>query len=454
MKYMKLAAVSAAAMLMLTACGGGDSVGGSQTEGGDSEGGASEITYSLWDSNQLPAYEQCAAKFTEESGITVKINQQGWDDYWTSLTTDIVSGTAPDVITNHVAYYPELAGNGQLMDLAPMIEEDGVDLGQYTGELASLWNKDGEQYGIPQDWDTIAIVYNAGMLEEAGLTEADVQNLTWNPQDGGTFGELIKKLTVDKNGVRGDEDGFDSANVETYGWGLETGGGVVGQTQWSWMALANGFNYLDTNPFGTEYQLSDPKLIEVLDWYQDQIEAGYVLPFEKAGQLGLEPMMEQGQAALITDGSWRIGTWANSENQDFKFAPLPTGPEGQKTIINGLAPSIVKSTKNADAAWEWVKFLTSEDCQTIVAESAVVFPSIPAKAEAAAAKHEENGVDVSAFVDIAGDPANLSYYPITDAASEIGSLAQAVVDDIEQLKVEPADALPQLNDEINALLAK
>lgn len=450
MKYMKLAAIGAAVTLLLTACGSGDSVGGSASNG-DAEEGAT-ITYSLWDPNQQPAYQKCADNFAEKSGVTVNISQQGWDDYWTSLTTDIVSGTAPDVITNHVAYYPELATNGQLMDLAPMIEKDGVDLGQYTGELASLWNKDGKQYGIPQDWDTIAIVYNTTMLEEAGMSAEDVANLDWNPQDGGSFGKLIQRLTVDKNGKRGDEEGFDSANVATYGWGLEKGGGVVGQTQWSWMVLANGFNYLDQNPFGTKYQLDDPKLIEALTWYQDQIAAGYVMPLEQAGQLGLEPMMEQGKAALITDGSWRIGTWANSSNQKFAFAPLPAGPAGQKTIINGLAPSIVVSTKNADAAWEWVKYLTSEECQAVVAEEAVVFPSIPAQAEAAAAKHEANGIDVSAFLDISQDAANLSYYPITDKANEINSLAQAVIDEIELLKVKPADALPQLNTEINNIL--
>lgn len=219
-----------------------------------------------------------------------------------------------------------------------MIEKDGIDLSQYTGDLASLWDYDGKTFGIPQDWDTIALVYNVKDVTDAGLSAADLADLDWNPQDGGSFGKLVARLTIDENGVRGDEPGFDKTKVATYGWGLETGGGVVGQGPWSWLALSNGFTYLDKNPFGTHYNLDDPKLAEALTWWQKQIDAGYVTPVEKAGNLGLQPMMEQNKAALVPDGSWRINTWSQSEAQEFAFAPLPKGPEGRKTIINGLAP--------------------------------------------------------------------------------------------------------------------
>ena len=41
------------------------------------------ISYGLWDSNQLPAYKQCAADFHKANPkVTVNIEQIGWDDYW------------------------------------------------------------------------------------------------------------------------------------------------------------------------------------------------------------------------------------------------------------------------------------------------------------------------------------------------------------------------------------
>ncbi len=421
---------------------------------GGQDGVASEdvtLTYSLWDANQLPAYQQCVDAFTKKSGIKVDITQQGWDDYWKTITTGIVSGTAPDVITDHVAYYPELADNNQLLDIQPYIDEDDVDLTQYTGDLANLWVKDGKRYGLPQDWDTIALVYNTEDAKNAGIDAASLDKLTWNPSDGGSFGETIARLSVDKNGVRGDETGFDKNNVETYGWGLEAGGGVVGQTQWSWSALSTGFRYLNENPFGTEFQLDDPRLAETLDWWQSQIEAGYVVPLEEAGQLGLEPQLLQNKAAMISDGSWRINTWANATEQDFAFAKLPEGPEGRKTIINGLAPSITAGTKHPDQAWELVKFIGSADCQNIVAKTGVVFPAIPDAAQASADVRTDQGIDVTPFLDQALDVKGIDYYPITLHANEINSEAQAVIDEIQQSKVEPKDALLALNERINAL---
>ena len=42
---------------------------------------AAEVKYMLWDSNQLPAYQQCAADFTKANpGTTIKITQSGWID--------------------------------------------------------------------------------------------------------------------------------------------------------------------------------------------------------------------------------------------------------------------------------------------------------------------------------------------------------------------------------------
>src|SRR3546814_481533 len=92
------------------------------------------LRYVLWDTNQQPAYREVADTFTEANpNITIEIEQLGWDDYWTSLQTGMVSGDVPDVFTNDLSRYPELAGRNQLVDLQPLVERDGVDVDQYEG---------------------------------------------------------------------------------------------------------------------------------------------------------------------------------------------------------------------------------------------------------------------------------------------------------------------------------
>ena len=70
--------------------------------------------------------------------------------------------------------------------------------------------------------------------------------MEWNPTDGGTYEETIAKLTVDANGVHGDQPGFDKANVKTYGLGP---GGIrgSGQTEYSTYTGSNGWTATDEN---------------------------------------------------------------------------------------------------------------------------------------------------------------------------------------------------------------
>jgi multiple sugar transport system substrate-binding protein len=151
-----------------------------------------ELNYWLWDQNQPPAYQACADAFEKQNpDIKIKITQTGWMDYWNALSAAFVSGTAPDVITDHLARYPEFIENNLLVDIGPLIARDKVPTDIYFGGLVKVWGKDGKQYGLPKDWDTIALVYNKPMLEKAGIDPKSLANLNWNPKDGGSFGQLI-----------------------------------------------------------------------------------------------------------------------------------------------------------------------------------------------------------------------------------------------------------------------
>jgi len=115
-----LVASLVAAALALTGCSSssGAAAAGGSSDAIDTSTASGDVSYWLWDSNQQPAYQQCADAFhTANPNVTVKISQYGWDDYWTKLTTGFVAGTAPDVFTNHLSKYPEFITQGQLLAL-------------------------------------------------------------------------------------------------------------------------------------------------------------------------------------------------------------------------------------------------------------------------------------------------------------------------------------------------
>jgi multiple sugar transport system substrate-binding protein len=447
-RQLRLLGLVATCALLGTACLGGGGGGGGGA--GKAEG---TVNYVLWDSNQLPAYQKCADAFQAKNPkIQVKITQKGWDDYWGGLTTSFVAGNAPDVITDHLSKYPEFVKTHQLAPLDDFISRDKVST-QYFPGLADLWKgQDGKTYGVPKDWDTIAIFYNKKYAKDAGVSDDQLAKLTWNPKDGGTFEKTVAHLTVDKSGKRGDEPGFDKNNVKVYGLGLENSGGGYGQTQWSHFAVSNGWQFTNKNPWGNKYNYDDPKFIETIAWWRTLIQKGYMNSLaSSASGVGLQGTFGAGKYAMTTDGDWQIKTYTGYKGIDVGIAPLPVGPTGKRaSMFNGLADSIWAGSKVKEAAWQWVKFLGSAECQNIVGQQAVVFPAIPAATDTAKKEFTSKGVNVTPFT-VNVDEKTTFLYPITDNASKIGAIMTPTMDAIMSFKADPQTALPQANKQVNAL---
>ncbi|HXG39396.1 MAG TPA: sugar ABC transporter substrate-binding protein [Candidatus Limnocylindrales bacterium] len=424
-----------------------------------SAGGAlsGSIRYVLWDANQLPVYKSCADVFMSANpGTHVNVEQVGWDDYWNSLTTGFVSGDVPDVFTDHLNKYPEYANAGQIVPLNDRIAQDGVSTDIYFEGLADLWvAPDGKRYGLPKDWDTIAFAYNAEMAEAAGVDIASLGSLTWNPQDGGTFEKLIAHLSIDKDGVRGDEPGFDPKNVQTFGLGINNSGGAVGQLEYSFWPLSTGWTYTDKPVWGTRYNYDDQRYIDFFKWWRRMIEKGYAPTYEEVSSgVGYTTQFGSGRYAVISAGSWMIGDVLNSGAPKVGWFPTPIGPSGKRaSIFNGLADSIPTAAKNPELAWAWLKFMASPDCQNLVGNSAVVFPAIKEAADRARETRAAQGVDVSAFT-VHVDEGTTSLFPITDHASDIAAIMQPVTDAILLGQADPETALRQANAEVNALFGQ
>ncbi len=409
-----------------------------------------EISYWMWDPNQAPVYRQCADKFEKANpGIKIKIKQDGWDNYWTTLTTGFASGTAPDVFVNHISHYPEFLKSGVMVDLTDRIASDKVDLKAYKPGLAESWNKDGHQWGLPKDWDTIAMVFNKKMIADAGISEDELMNLTWNPDDGGTLEKVIARLTIDKNGKRGDEPGFDKANVAVFGWACDPPDGY-GQRQWSHFAASTGFTFVD-KPWGGNYHYDDPRLAKTLTWLRDlALKKGYAVSQEQVGQLGAVALFSAGRAAIAPEGSWMITSFRDNAPFPFGFAPLPKGPEGRRSMFNGLADSIWSGSKHKEQAWAWVKYLGSEECQDIVGRAGVVFPARPAAVKLAMNAHQAKGIDVTAFTMLA-KPETTFPYPITDFGEEISVIFGTAVTKILLNQGDPQKILKKANDQVNGM---
>jgi multiple sugar transport system substrate-binding protein len=422
-------------------------------------GATTSIDYWLWESLQLPGYQKCAEAFERENpDIDVRITQYGWGDYWQKLSAGLVAGAGPDVFTDHLTKYPEFVSRDVLLPLDSLEATKDIDPDGFQEGLLDLWTGlDGKRYGMPKDFDTIALFYDNNVLEEAGMTSADLEGLTWNPEDGGTFEQVIAHLSVDANGVRGDEPGFDPTNVETYGLASGgSGGGGHGQTQWSWLAGATGWKYTNADVWGTEYNYDDPRLQSTLEWLFGLVDKGFMPSFERVGTApNPQQQLGSGQAALSPDGSWTIASYGRLEGVELGIASVPAGPIGHPvSMYNGLGDSISAQTDTPEEAARFVAFLGTDACQTIIGEEGVVFPARPAGTEAAiAAFQEKRGVDVKPFTDLVENNYTV-LFPVTTHGAEILSILNPAMDGLYIDKGANVEGLTAINERINSLIAE
>jgi len=423
------------------------------SSGGNDTNGDVTLQYWLWDDTQLPAYQTCADNFTAANPtIKVNITQTAWGQYWTNLSTQVAAASAPDVWVDQVSYYPQFVQDKQIEDLQPYIDKDpsSVDLTQYVSGLTDLWVVDGARYGLPKDWDTIGLIINKQAATDAGLTDADFENMTWNPNDGGTFEKTIAKLTVDKSGHHGDDPAFDKNNVAVYGFLTEWADGSQGQNLWGNLAVMNGFTYADKNPFGTTFNYDSPALEATISWMVGLADKGYAPQFDVQSSLSRLDVLKAGTGAMTSVGSFNQMLYKDDPSA-YIFAPLPIGPQGRKSAINGLSDAMYAGGKHKDQAFEWIKYLASPACQDVVGDTGVIFPAIPEAADRSVAAREAVGLDASVFLSYTKDPNGTFLLPISYHGTEVSQIVQDAIQSAALHTTDPATALKQANDKVNAL---
>ncbi|MFJ8896546.1 ABC transporter substrate-binding protein [Leifsonia sp. NPDC102414] len=442
-KFVPVAA-GAAVLMALAGCTGG---------GGSSD--KATVNWWTWDPNQAAAYQQCIPGFEKENpNVTVKISQYQVSDYFTKITAGFVSGDAPDAFMNSVTFLQSYASQHQLLALDDKIKQDKVDMSQFAIGADAWKYTDGKQYALPMDWSTGVLYFNTDLLAKAGYTPEDAAKFTWNPQDGGTLWKAIKHLTVDKNGVRGDEPGFDSKNIATYGMSnLESTGDPFGQNAWGWILPNDGVNIPNKNQWATVFNYNDPKVVQGVKLVRDLANDGFTPQLNQFTTASNE-QLASGNVAITLGGTWEASTYAALKDAKVGIAPMPAGTDGKRhAMSNSNGNNIWAGGKHIDQTWKWVSYQESEACQTKTATyNASFFPSIGASMEALTKQESAKLPDFHVFSDYVKND-ELFPSPIYNNGS---ALTNAMVPQFEAYFTNKADEsiFQKMQDQSKELLAK
>lgn len=237
---------------------------------------------------------------------------------------------------------PDYIEPGLLLDMTERIQEAGIDMSKFPEAVTGMYEQDGKIYGIPKDYDGMAVYYNKSIFDEMGVEY---------PKEGWTWDDLLataQALTNDTHyGIVANPDS--NTGYQNY-------------------VYQNGGFMMDENKMPT---VNAKPVVEALQFMHDMMYKYKVSP-TGAEQLefGYSDMFISGQTAMITDGSWNVNKYAEALGADFQIAELPQHVSRGATT-HGLAYVIAANSSNTDAAWEFVKFAATKEAQEVTAKSAI-----------------------------------------------------------------------------------
>lgn len=305
-----------------------------------------KVTLTVWSAftgRELSDFGNVMAGFHKlHPNITIK-NVGNEDD--TQIIQAVRGGDGPDVALSFsggdVGQY---CGTGTFQNLEPYIKRDHVDMNNIPKATREYTSFKGVQCSMPLLADVYALYYNTKLFKAAGIT-APPKTIAELTQDA-------KKLTV-----RGPDGSIKVAGfVPTPAFYANNVDMLAPQFGASWRD-ANGKSAVASNP-GWANMLTWQK--NLTDWYgQSKLKA---FTASAGQQFAADQDFQTGKIAMAFDGEFRTAfIKAGAPDLQYATAPFPVdGTASYNTAFTtGNLIGIPKGAKNVGAAWELVKYLST-----------------------------------------------------------------------------------------------
>ena len=308
------------------------------------------IKVAHWDSYTEPSTQMLVDGFEAANpNIKVELIDIASGEYSNKLTVMLNGGNDLDVVwVKDPDNTPSIAERGQLEDLTPYMEKDGVDPASMNG--ADALNLDGKQVALPVSTGFYVLYYNKDIFDAAGV-EYTGNDMTW-----AEFEELAKKVTSGEG------------NDKKYGALFHTWQACVQ----NWAVQDGKHTILDT-----DYNFMKPSYEMVLRMQEE----GTIMDYStlKTGNIHYSSVFMEGQCAMMPMGSWFMSTMIEkikagetSVNWGVATLPHPEGVEAGWTVGSTTPMGVSANAQNKEAAWEFVKFCSGEEGAKIYADCGMI----------------------------------------------------------------------------------
>jgi multiple sugar transport system substrate-binding protein len=381
-------ALTATLALALTACFG-------SSQGGANDNPNADVTITFWHGWSAPSEVkaiQATIDAFEQKYPNIHVKAVG------NITDDKINqalraggSSAPDVVSSFTTdNVGEFCTSHAFVDLTPFLDKSGIDpTKMFPGPQLSYTQYQGDQCALPLLSDAYGLYYNKDAFKAAGISgppktmsqlDADAVKLTK------TSGDSYSQL-----GFQPDYHFYESTITHF-------------AAQWT----PRYFTSAGKSNVGNDSALKD-----AMEWQKNLIDklGGYSRLDKFRTSAGEEfsdnNAFMTGQVAMIIDGEWRAGMIDDSNSKvNYGVAPFPV-PDNMadqygKGYITGTIVGIASTSDKQNAAWEFVKFLTTDTDAVVNFANAI--HNVPSTNAALASSKVSQDPNFQQFIKIASNP--------------------------------------------------
>ncbi|MUG68841.1 ABC transporter substrate-binding protein [Paenibacillus sp. 7541] len=352
---------------LIAACGGKDQEQNAGSgSNGDSGGGGERITLRIIESLTSPArtsiLQASIDKFmADHPNITVELISPPFDQADNKIRTMLVAEQELDILEVRDLNVAEFVNNGYVTPLGEYTAQ-WSDFATMTSTAQSVATVGDELYFIPNGLYQRQMFYRADWLEEAGIKVPE------------SYEELVNAAIAITDPAK-----------NRYGFSFRGGPGANSVPD-TMIQTYNADNIdIEDSMFlkdgGTIY--SSPEALEALELYvklykeaspPDSVTWGFQEQVQAFTSGVTAFILQDPDVIQVLTENMDEGTWAT--------APMPTGPSGKALISAGGAGwGITSYSKNKEAAWKLIEYLSSPEENITLSKSHGTIPIHTSAAE-------------------------------------------------------------------------
>jgi len=381
-------ALAAALALALTACFG-------SSQGGANDNPNADVTITFWHGWSAPSEVKAIQKTIdafEKDNPNIHVKAVG------NITDDKINqalraggSSAPDVVSSFTTdNVGEFCTSHAFVDLTPFMDKSGIDpTTTFPDAQLSYTQFEGNQCALPLLSDAYGLYYNKDAFKAAGISkppktmsEFDADAVKLTKESGNTYSQL---------GFMPDYHFYESTPTHF-------------AAQWSPTYFT---------PDGKSNVAKDAGVKAQLEWQKKLVDklGGYSRLEKYRTSFGDEfsdnNAFMTGQVDMIIDGEWRAGMIDDSNSKvNYGVAPFPV-PDNMadqygKGYITGTIVGIASTSDKQNAAWEFVKYLTTDTDAVVNFANAI--HNVPSTTAALASPKVDQDPNFQQFIKIAANP--------------------------------------------------